>query len=116
MCTLKYILHSTSKSNPRACFQLKNYLFPPPTTKKLFEIKTNNDTKYRPRFSWGSSAYTQISTKTAPNDKGNMGLGSMNMKQKFAEVCNSKIVKDKRNQGKENDQRCKGEEGQVLNF
>jgi hypothetical protein len=41
-----------------------------------------------------------------------MGLGSMNEKN-IAEVLQfKKFVKEKKNEGKENDQRCKGERGE----
>jgi hypothetical protein len=44
-----------------------------------------------------------------------MGLGSMDEKN-IAEVLQFKNCERKTNRAKENDQRCKGGEGQVLKF
>jgi len=65
----------------------------------MIEIKTNNDTKYiqtKILVGGSSSAYTQISTQTAPNDKRNMGVRINEWKKKMLKFCNSKFVKEKK--------------------
>jgi len=66
----------------------------------MIEIKTNNDTKYiqtKILVGGSSSAYTQISTQTAPNDKRNMGVRINEWKKKNAQVLQFKICERKKN-------------------
>lgn len=113
MCTLKYILHSTNKSKQRTCFQLKNCFFPP-TTKKWLKSRPTMTQNTDQDFSRGVLHTLKSWHKPPLMIKETLGLAVRinEWKKHCWSFAIQKIVKETKNEGKENDQRCKGERGE----